>query len=116
MRRIVRDVETGAPVAFHLLDRRESLLERRRPRIVVRANALGEGADEDEGTRALGIRCGEENGHTAAFRMPEQCGALRPDGVENRAHVVHPLLERRQPVVRDAVGHAGPALVEQDQA
>ena len=41
---------------------------------------------------------GEEAAHRAALRDAEQHGAPRADGVEHRAHVVHPLLERRQRV------------------
>src|SRR6266550_4318210 len=116
VRRVVREVEAGAPVAFDLRDRLEPLLERRCPRIVNRLNALGECSDEDKRTRALRIRRSEEDGHAAAFRVPEQCGVLRPDCVEDGAHVVHPLLERRQPVGRNPVGHPCPALVEEDQS
>jgi len=47
--------------------------------------------------------------------MPEERGTLRTDGLEDCADVVHPLLERRQPVVRDTVGQPSATLVEQDE-
>jgi hypothetical protein len=46
--------------------------------------------------------------------VAEQRGALDSDRVHHRAHVVHPLLERRH--AADTVGGAGAALVEADDA
>ena len=40
---------------------------------------------------------------------------LASDRIEHRTHVVHPLLQRREPVERDRVGKAHPLLVERDQ-
>ena len=64
------------------------------------------------GARGVGRR--EQRGHRAALAHAEHRGALGADGVEHRAHVVHALLERRDP--GDAVRQPGAALVEQDQA
>ena len=60
------------------------------------------------------MRSGEEHRERAAFRLAHHRGTLAADGVQNRSDVVHPLLERRRP--GHAVGHAHPALVEEDQA
>ena len=48
--------------------------------------------------------------------MPEQRSALGADRLEDRADVVHPLLEGRQLGVGDAVGEPRAALVEEDEA
>ena len=60
------------------------------------------------------MRRGEQHRERAAFRLAHHRGPLAADGVQDRADVVHPLLERRR--AGDAVGHAHPALVEEDQA
>ena len=57
---------------------------------------------------------GVEQRHRAALGTPNSAACLAPDFVEDRLHVVHALLERE--VLRAAVGHAGAALVEQDDA
>ena len=46
--------------------------------------------------------------------MAEQGGALGADRIHHRAHVIHPLLERRH--AADTVGRACAALVEPDDA
>ena len=51
----------------------------------------------------------------ASLGKAEQCCFFRPDGVHDRTNVVHPLLERGQFALGHAVGHPGPALVEEDQ-
>ena len=60
------------------------------------------------------MRGSEEDAHRRAFRDADDGGALGSDGVHDRADVVHPNLERR--VGGHGVGHACPALVENDQS
>ena len=62
----------------------------------------------------LGVGRRKEHGHAAALVRAEDDRAVRPDGVEHGAHVVHPRLQRRE--VLAAVGEAGSALVEEDHA
>jgi hypothetical protein len=61
------------------------------------------------------MRRREQKIQRAGLRRAEQCGAFGPRRVHHCPDVVHPLLERRQTVERDGVGHARAALVEQDQ-
>ncbi len=71
-------------------------------------------AEENESLCALGIGGSEEDRHRAALEVPEERGALAPDRVHDRAHVVHPRFQ-----VRDAalpVGEARTALVQADES
>ncbi len=47
---------------------------------------------------------------------PKSAARSHAGRVHDRAHVVHALLERRQPVERHGIGESGAALVEQDEA
>jgi hypothetical protein len=58
----------------------------------------------------------EEDAQIAAFGRAEDGCAFRANRVEDGAHVVHSLLERRESIVGHAVGEARSTLVEQDQA
>ncbi len=68
---------------------------------------------EDERDRSLRVRRGEEHRERTSFGLARHRCPLAADRVHHRADVVHPLLERRR--ARNAVGHAHPAFVEQDQ-
>ena len=82
-------------------------------RVVGRPAAARVGAHRDQRRRPLGIRGGEQRAPSARPRRRRSRRALGADGVHHRAHVVHPLLERRDPV--HPVRQPGAALVEQDQ-
>ena len=73
-----------------------------------------EGPVEDECRRPLRI-CGREQcRHCRALRVTKDGGPFRPDGIHDRANVVHPRLEIRN--TTDPIGNPGSALVENDQA
>jgi hypothetical protein len=55
---------------------------------------------------------GEQHRQRAALRLPEQDGAVRPGCVHDRAHVVHPLLQRAR---LNPVRQPHAPLVKQDQ-
>ena len=76
---------------------------------------VGEAAPQQQAERALGVGGREQQAHRAGLRRAEERRALGPDRLHHGAHVVHPLLERRQAILGHAVGQAGAALVEQDQ-
>src|SRR5262249_46978209 len=90
------------------------LLARRRPGKIRRADeprlALEEAECEDPPRR----RRREEDRQRGAVHVAEQRCALGADGVQDRTYVVHTLLERGH--TADAVGRAGAALVEAEDA
>lgn len=90
------------------------LLARRRPRKLGRTDESRLGLEQHERECALGVGRGEERGHRSAVDMAEQCGRARAYGIQDRAHVVHPLLERGR--AGDAIGRTDPTLVEDDDA
>jgi len=77
--------------------------------------SLGIATHEDQGGGPIRIRRGEQDGHVAALRVPEQRRAFRADGVHHRADVVHPLFERWQLIERHRVREPRSSLVEDDQ-
>ena len=60
----------------------------------------------------LGVSRGEHAAQGGSVREPNERDALRTDRIQDGAHVVEPMLERRQRVVIDAVGEPRPAPVE----
>ena len=78
-----------------------------------RSHALRVGAVEDERTRALRIRRGEQSAHRPALRVAEERGPLTSDCVHDRPHVVHSRLEIGEPDA--SIRKPRPALVEADQ-
>ena len=75
----------------------------------------GEAAPQQQPQRALGIGGREQQAHRAALGRAEERRPLGPDRLHHGAHVVHPLLERRQAILGHPVRQARAALVEQDQ-
>ena len=69
---------------------------------------------DHESDRPLRVRRRVERRHRRALVAAEDDGALGAHGVEHRVQVLHPRLEGRE--LAAAVGQAGPALVEEDQA
>lgn len=65
---------------------------------------------------SLGMRRREQGVQVAALGRAEDSCPVRADRIEDGAQVVHPLLERREPIVGHAVGETRSALIEQDQA
>jgi hypothetical protein len=57
----------------------------------------------------------EEDAHASSFGVTEERRAFRSDRVQHCSHVVYPFLERRELLVRHAVGEAGAAFVEEDE-
>ena len=86
------------------------LLARRRPREVRGAHEPRLALEQHEREDALRVRRREQHRQRGAVDVAEQRGALGPDRVHHRTHVVHPLLERRH--AADTVGRARAALVE----
>ena len=70
---------------------------------------------QHERANALRIGRGEERRHQRPFVRAHDGGAVAADRVQHGSHVVHPLLQRRQPVERYRVRQADPMLVERDQ-
>ena len=68
---------------------------------------------QDECSGPFRIRGREQNAHRPAFGVAEERRPLAPDGVHDRAHIVHAGLEVRQP--DGSIGEARSALVEADQ-
>ena len=101
-----------------LLDHRdEAFLHFRRCSDLVsrrRRDACGR-VHQDECARTLRIRGGEELRHRRGLAGAGDHGTLEADGVHDRGHVVHPVLERRELPGRDRIGQADPVLVERDQ-
>ncbi len=83
------------------------------PRVVRRPHHARKPAAEDERSRALWIRRGEQQAHRRAFGDTEDCRPGGADIVHHSPQVVHARLECRSS--RDAVRHARSALVEQEQ-
>ena len=99
-RRDVGDVHHPVPVALDHLEEPRALVGRRRPRVVGAPDPLGEDPERDERACALRIRRREQHGEVPSLGRAEHGDAVAAGGVDHRAHVVHPFLRRRQPVVR----------------
>ena len=82
-------------------------------RIVRRPVAARVGAQRHQRQRAVRVRGREQRAHRPALGHADHGRALGAGGVHHRAHVVHALLQRRDP--QHPVRQPGPALVEQDQ-
>jgi hypothetical protein len=85
------------------------------PRVVRGPHLACEGAQEDERGGSRGVCRGKERRQRPALGDAEQGRPLRPGRVQDCADVVHASLQIRQAVGRDAIGEAGPALVEEDE-
>ena len=57
----------------------------------------------------------EEGRHRAALGNAAQGGPLRSDRVHHRPDIVHPLLQGRQAIERNAIGETGAAFVEENE-
>jgi len=114
-RRVEAHVSRAAPLALGLHDSGHPVVERGCPGIVVGSQSLRERPVRDEGARALRIRRREDDGHTSAFGMAEQRGALAADRVHHGAHVVHAHFDGRQVRDIDAIRQPRAALVEEDE-
>src|SRR5215207_7222556 len=62
---------------------------------------------------AFGVSGREKHAHCAALRDAEESRSLAPHRIHYGAHVVHPLLQRRN--FAEAIGKAGSTFVEQDE-
>ncbi len=98
--------------AFQIHRLFELLACRLAPRPVICRLFLDLCSAQDEASRPFGVGRREEDRHRASFGDAHQDRGLRAHGVQDRAHVVHPLLERAD---ADAVGQAHAAFVEQDE-
>ena len=85
------------------------------PGIALVADALGIGADHDQGRGAFRVGGRKERRHGAALGDAAQGGTLRTGRVHDGPDVVHALLQGGQPVERHPVGKAGTPFVEKDQ-
>ena len=116
-RRVIREIffsEETPTVMLELAGVRKSLLRVGCPRVVRRAEPLRESAIGDQGAGALWVRRSEDDAHAGALRMSEERSALAARRIHDRADVVHALFDGR--VSGDAIGEAGAALVEHDDA
>ena len=86
----------------------------RSPRILRIPEPLGIGPNHHERAGFLRIRRSKERAHRAAFGHADERRVVRSNLLHHRPDVVHPLLECRE--LRDAIGKARAALVDQDQA
>jgi hypothetical protein len=88
----------------------------RAPRVVLGPHAgLGDGAVEHQRLDALGMRRREDRRDRAAVPLSDDDRPRAAGRVEDRADVVHALLEGRHRIGRDRVGQPDAALVEDDQ-
>ncbi len=110
-----RAAHRSAPVLLDLPEERGQILIGLAPRVVGRALPARVAPVHDERHRPVGVGGGEQGAHRPALGDAEERRALRADGVQHRADVVHPQLERRQLPVGNAIGQTRASLVEQDQ-
>ncbi len=113
--RQVGHVDVAAPVALDDFVQMLTVFTGRGPRILRIAEAAGECAERDERCRPLRVSRGEQDRHAGPFRVAEERGALRTNGVHHRAHVVHSLLQRGKIGIGDSIRHPGASLVEKNQ-
>jgi hypothetical protein len=102
------------PAAVEFLDSLFRLAARRKPGEVRSSDETRCRVQEDQARAALGIRGGEEHAKRAGIAQGEEHRTLRTGRFQDRADVVHSRLKRVG--AGKAVGHAGSALVEDDQA
>ena len=83
------------------------------PREVRAPHQPRECGQQDERAGSLGVRGREQQAHRCPVEDPEERRTGRSGGIHDRPNVVHPHLERW--LAGDAIGHAHPAPVENDQ-
>jgi hypothetical protein len=115
-RRVLGNVHLPMPLTLDGLEVLLPLLGGGRPGVVGAPDPLGEDSEGDEGNRPFRVGRGEEDAHVPALGRSEDRGPLGSDRVHHGPDVVHPLLDRRQLVVRHAVRHPGAAPVEENQS
>ena len=104
---------SAAPAVFDVVEHRLEEFPCPAPRVVVCALKPGQRAKQHERLCSLRIRRGEHRAQHTTLRGAEQGCALRPDRIEHRSQIVHPLFQRRRP--SDPVRQPRTALVERDQ-
>ncbi|MBA3655693.1 MAG: ATP-dependent DNA helicase RecQ, partial [Actinobacteria bacterium] len=102
--------DAGAPRVDHGVEPYREHLGREPGGEVAVTHQPNQRTEQDELRHALREGRGEEARHRPAFGLAEDRGPLDAGRVHDDAHVVHALLERRDP--GDGVGHAGAPLVE----
>lgn len=85
-----------------------------RPRVVRCPEPACRGVIEDQRVHTFRVGGGEEHSQSGPFVRRPQRGLLTPECVQDGAHVLHAILERRQLV--DGIGQAAAPLVEEDHA
>ena len=70
----------------------------------------------DERQRAIGVGRSEQPAHGPSFRDTEERRAPRPNGVQDRPDVAHPLLEAGKRPIACPIGEARAPLIEEDEA
>ena len=109
-------IHCATPVPFDFVEELLAFLRRWRPRVFRIPDPAGVRPDGDQRRGTLRVGRGEEHRHAATLRLTHDRGAFGPGRVHHRTNVVHPLFERGQVTIGDAVRHAGAAFVEQNQA
>ena len=85
-------------------------------RVVRRPGGSGGRVRKHERAHPVRVRRGEQRSHHRSLIGTQQHGALDPDGIHDRAHVAHPLLQERKSVDRNRIRQTDPTLVERDHA
>ena len=110
----VAHVGLPRPVLLELRRVPRPLLGTETPRVVRGPEPPRVAGVDDQPVHALGMAGRVEDRHRPALGVPEQHGPLGPGGIHDRDHVAHAGLEIGE--CAGAVRHAGPTLVEPDQA
>ena len=105
-----------SPQASSTLLTRASMISADPGRVVRRPGGSGGRVRKNERTHPVRVGRGEQRSHQRSLVGTQQHGALDPDGIHDRAHVGHPLLEERQSVDRNRIRETDPPLVERDHA
>jgi len=86
------DLRVG-PACFECLGFGNALLQGRRPRVVLGAQAFGVAEGEDEPVGSFWMGMGKPDARAPTFGVPEQDCPLRAGGIHHCQHVVHPDVE-----------------------
>jgi triosephosphate isomerase (TIM) len=115
-RNVALGVRACPPAVLHLREHPFELPALHPPRVVGRPGDPGSGVHQNQPEHPLRVRGGKEAREWAAVRAGDEQSAVGTHGIEHRPRIVHPLLDRREAAVVQAVGHAHAAPVEADQA
>ena len=101
-------------MSLRIFDHLSRLVFSQSPRVVRSPHPARWHGKENERRHALGIGRREKHRHRAVRAGSEQGRALRPDRIQDGAHIVHSLLERRN--ATRPIGQSDATTVEEKQA